>query len=405
MDKNRLPVILKSRLPTTETRSTSGTSRKPKTTSKNARRGIRLAAVLLGILLLVALLCWLTPKLIPDEANTYPIFLFLIHQSFPPSSTGTPPQNTDTDISTDTSASPAATTSPETVGDTEESSVHTEESAEATATSKPETATESEEPSDVTESSSEVHETSTEESTAPDTESQESPQPPQVPDHSDESYSSLGAHHLSNTTVLAPDVKALVKDPFPEINAILLITSRPSDSYAEGDGNVGDLARLIKERLSHKDIQVVYADAPSGADAQAVVDYYLSLYPEINLVLDLRRSAEPDGKGGLLRPLCFLGGEQNIPCAQVRFICDSRGVGADMTEQNLSLALHLRTDIFDIDQQLSRPVWLREGQSLGGNGVFFLTVEIGAAGNSFAEAVTAADILAGVLCGRIGQNT
>ena len=400
MDKNRLPVILKSRLPTTETRSIGDVSDKPKTVSKKARRGVRLAAVLLGILMLVALILWLTPKLTSDGDNTYPLFLFLIHQSFPPSSEVTPPpQDTSTVGDTDSTALPEVTTAPDTSEDTAETTVHSTEPTESTVATE---ATETAETTEMTENTEEISET---ESPAPDTtDTQASPEPPQKPDHTDESFSSLGAYYINNTTILAPNVTSLSQQPFPDVGAVLIITSRKRDSYADGAGGVSDLAGLIKERLSDKGIQALYADATEGAEPQAVIDYYLSLYPEITLVLDLRRSAEVDKSGSLLRPLCFLDDGQNIPCAQVRFICDSRGVGADMTEQNLSLALHLRSDLFELHEQLSRPVWLREGISHSRDGVFFLTAEIGAAGNTFAEAVTAADLLSDVLCGRIGQN-
>ena len=72
-----------------------------------------------------------------------------------------------------------------------------------------------------------------------------------------------------------------------------------------------------------------------------------------------------------------------------------------MTEKNLAVALKLRGDLFKLNSTISRPVWLREGNSISRSGIFFLTAEIGAAGNTFAEAVTAADILAEILYERM----
>ncbi|MBQ9162184.1 MAG: stage II sporulation protein P [Clostridia bacterium] len=377
MDKNRLPVILNSRVPSEDVRAVKGkTDRKSEKARPRRRRPLSLggmAALCLCTLILLFLMLS-AAKNSPVGSPFSSLFGFLFQQSFPaPTGTTPPPLPSDTE-SADTPSSEM----------TEEPSTQSEES-----TASPETDTDA--ATDTTAETDNVESTETESESKADTTPEVETQGSHI---SDESYSEKGASYINNTTILAPDVNKLLDSPLPNVGAVLIVTSRPNEAYNGGNGNVSDIATLVADRLSRNGIQALYALPPEDVDSAAVMEYYLNLYPEVGLVLDLRRSAELRPDGELLRPLCSI---DSIPHAQIRLICDSRGEGADMTDKNLAFALKLRAEIFDAHQQLSRPVWLREGNSPYRSDVLFLTVEIGAAGNTFAEAVSAAELFSAVL--------
>jgi hypothetical protein len=115
-----------------------------------------------------------------------------------------------------------------------------------------------------------------------------------------------------------------------------------------------------------------------------MIRYYCRLYPDIGLVLDLRRSAELTETGEILRTAGELDG---VICAQLRV---SVGGGRPQAERSgdLAAALALRAALWETEPTLSRPVHVRAGGGLLSDaaGVRCLTLEMGSAGNTFAEA-------------------
>ena len=128
-----------------------------------------------------------------------------------------------------------------------------------------------------------------------------------------------------------------------------------------------------------------------------MVRTYCRLYPDIGLVLDLRRSAELTENGEILRTEGSLNGE---PTAQLR-ISVSGGREEDAVARDLAVALALRTGLWEIQPNLSRPVRVKSGAGMAGEfaDIRMLTLELGAAGNTFDEAARLTAPLAAVLCG------
>ncbi len=361
MDKNRLPIILESTLPSNPAEDI--IKIKTKEGKKSKRRRPTLDIRVLAVIILLGLctfFAFLGAKNVPplNNAFTAPVFSFLVKFSFPYRSTDLPP------VITETEESQAQLTESTTNADTE---------LESTAQPDGETETDTE-----TEAETESH-------TTAEIEAKEQFF------SADMSMWELGAAHIDNTTIFTPDARALLERQHSPIHAVLIITSHPDESYA-GGGNVGEIAAMLEKSLSEKGIQALYAAPLNNADSNAVADYYLNLYPEIGLILDLRRCAEVSDDGKLLRPVYAY--DSKINSAQIRVICDSRGDGAYMTENNLSLALKLRERIFSLHPSASRPVWLREGTNSCSSDTYCLTVEIGAAGNTYTEAQNAVCILA-----------
>lgn len=200
---------------------------------------------------------------------------------------------------------------------------------------------------------------------------------------------------------------------------ILLVCSHPFESYADGGGGtVSDLADRLAEDLRARGISVVLVNsAMSGLTpdtslretytrTQALAKYYCRIYNDICLVLDLRRSSETAQEGVLLATDGQAGGK---PCAQIRLIADALRPG-DTEGTDLSFALTLRRALWDISPTLSRPVWWRAGQGLlpcqtalsGDSGPVLLTVELGAAGDTYARAAAAVPYLGEALAQVLG---
>ncbi len=169
-------------------------------------------------------------------------------------------------------------------------------------------------------------------------------------------------------------------------------------SFAQTEGaNASDgvvalgatLARALREAgLTVIHLRVPVAEGASAADTYArteeTVRYYCELYPDIGLVLDLRRSAELSPDGEILRTT---GQYEGKDCAQVR-LSVSGDRATDTVSRDIAVAVALRRALWAEEPSISRPVWVKSGTGLAGDmdRVAMLTVELGSAGNSFAEA-------------------
>ena len=136
---------------------------------------------------------------------------------------------------------------------------------------------------------------------------------------------------------------------------------------------------------------------------RAAVRSYLTLYPDIGLILDLRRSAELTEEGGILRTAGDLNGET---CAQLR-ISVSAHRPANEVKRDLSAALALRETLWQISPTVARPVWVKSGGGIAGDGegVSALTLELGSAGNTFGEAAALIPPLAECIARLVSVNT
>ena len=194
--------------------------------------------------------------------------------------------------------------------------------------------------------------------------------------------------------------------------AVLLVNTHPYEGYSQGeawfDPAAGSLAvtpgpnhpagvvalgSLLTRHLRGLGITVIHLRVAVSAEdtaeeiydrVEAAVAEYLRLYPDIGLVLDLRRCAEMTEDGGILRTA---GSCQGTPCAQLRLtVHGGRSEGA--VAGDLAAALYLRKILWSTEPTLSRPVRVKGGAGLltGHGGVRFLTLDMGAAGNTYGEA-------------------
>ena len=165
-----------------------------------------------------------------------------------------------------------------------------------------------------------------------------------------------------------------------------------TDSAYASDGVVAlgaALSRMLREAgVTVIHLRLAVSEEDSAADiyqrTEAAVRSYCALYPDIGLVLNLRRSAEMTEDGGILRTAGEIGGET---CAQLR-ISVSGGRREAALGRDLAAALALRETLWNESPTVSRPVRVKSGGGMAGvpDGVCQLGLELGAAGNVFSEA-------------------
>lgn len=217
---------------------------------------------------------------------------------------------------------------------------------------------------------------------------------------------------------LRPDVESLLTsdldwDLTGEGPRVLILHSHTTESYAQTADryeetspyrtldpghNMIQLGEIVADILTEAGIEVIhdtdFHDYPSynGAynDAAASTKDYLEQYPTIELILDLHRDAADTPTGQLVTE-CSVGGEQ---AAQLMFVLgtDARLSHPDW-ERNMALALKLQVLLEKENPGICRDMTLsknRYNQHLGDRA---LLIEIGAAGNTLAQAEIAARAL------------
>ena len=229
----------------------------------------------------------------------------------------------------------------------------------------------------------------------------------------DVSESERGSGYLTGETADLPTVLSrdeLWTDETPP--TVLLIHTHPFEGYGDGkawydpasgglaqtdtaydsEGIVAlgaTLARSLREMgVTVMHLRIAVSEEDTAAEiyerTREAVHSYLTLYPDIGLILNLRRSAELTEDGSILRTAGKLDGET---CAQIRIsVSGDRPDG--LLSRDLSAALALREILWEASPTVSRPVWVKTGSGILGEreGACALTLELGSAGNTFSEA-------------------
>ncbi len=217
-----------------------------------------------------------------------------------------------------------------------------------------------------------------------------------------------------NYTDLEPDMEALmVAAEFPalegEAPAVLIVHTHGSESYLAQPGytesspfrtldtryNVVSMGEAVANRLRQAGIAVIHDqtlhDVPdyngAYASSRKSVEGYLAQYPSIRLVLDLHRDASDDYVNQLTTGALVNGAVSS----QLMLVV---GTSHDHWQQNMSCAVQLHALLEKTHPGLCRPISFRRGgfnqELLPG----MLLVEVGAAGDSHAQALAAAEVLA-----------
>ena len=185
-------------------------------------------------------------------------------------------------------------------------------------------------------------------------------------------------------------------------------TKSPGEIYTESSAyrtldkhyNMVSLGDLLAQALEAAGISVIHDrslhDHPSYSGsysaARKSIAAYLEEYPSIQLVLDLHRDASGDDKNQLKTAATVDG----VKSAQLMLVVgtDASGLKHPHWEENLALALKLHTQLERTAPGICRSISLRSQRFNQDQHPHALIVEIGGAGNSHAEAVTATTVLA-----------
>ena len=226
---------------------------------------------------------------------------------------------------------------------------------------------------------------------------------------------------VKNFCAKDPDLETLIRQPLTwdltvEEPTVLILHTHGTESYTKSPGeqykessayrtldesyNMVSLGDYLAQALETAGIGVIHDrslhDYPSYngsySAARKSIASYLKEYPSIQLVLDLHRDASGDNKNQLKTAATVDG----VKSAQLMLVVGTNGTGLSHPnwEENLSLALKLYTQLERRAPGICRYISLRAQRFNQDQHPGALIVEIGGAGNSHAEAITATDLLA-----------
>ena len=226
---------------------------------------------------------------------------------------------------------------------------------------------------------------------------------------------------VKSNTDLEPDLQSLITQPLQwdltgDEPTVLILHTHGTESYTKQSGetyressafrtldkqyNMISLGDHLTQLLEAGGVKVIHDrqlhDYPSYsgsyAHARKSISAYLKEHPSIRLVLDLHRDASGDDTNQM-RTKATVNGK---PSAQLMLVVGTNGTGLEHPdwEHNLALGLKLHTQCDRIAPGIMRYVNLRAQRFNQDLSPGALIVEIGAAGNTHAEALTATEILA-----------
>ena len=226
---------------------------------------------------------------------------------------------------------------------------------------------------------------------------------------------------VKSNTDLEPDLAALIAQPLSwdltgEEPTVLILHTHGTESYTKQSGerykessafrtldkqynmiSLGDhLARLLEaggvKVIHDRELHDYPSYSGSYSHARKSIAAYLKEHPSIRLVLDLHRDASGDNTNQM-RTKATVDGKSS---AQLMLVVGTNGTGLKHPdwEKNLALGLKLHTQCERLAPGIMRYVNLRAQRFNQDLSPGALIVEIGAAGNTHDEALTATEVLA-----------
>ena len=229
-----------------------------------------------------------------------------------------------------------------------------------------------------------------------------------------------------------PDLAALLTAPLhwdltDGAPQVLIIHTHTTESYTPSPGenyvesadyrtldehyNMLSIGDAVAKKLTAAGIGVIHDrqlhDYPSYngsySNARHAIEAILAENPTVSMILDLHRDAAAVDSGQMDTAAQVDGAES----AQLMFVVgtDAGGLEHPSWQENLSLALKLQVQLENTHPGLCRPIDLCSERFNGDMSPGALLIEVGAAGNTHQEALTAANALAeGIIALARGAN-
>ena len=218
----------------------------------------------------------------------------------------------------------------------------------------------------------------------------------------------------------AVDTAALLQKPLnwqlkAEAPTVLILHTHATESYEktadyqetspyrtlDTSYNMISIGARVAELLEAGGIRVIHDrtihDHPSYNsaynNAREAVIAHLAEHPSLCLVLDLHRDAREDGAGSQIGETVEIGG-RSVAKLMLVMGSDKGNLSYPNWETNLALAVKLQAQLETDFPGLCRPVKLAASRYNQDLSTGALLVEVGAAGNTHAEAMGAAELLA-----------
>ena len=232
---------------------------------------------------------------------------------------------------------------------------------------------------------------------------------------------------FKNSAGLKFDAGALIAQPLSwdltaDTPTVLILHTHTTESYTRSAGedykessafrtlderynmiSVGDrLAQLLEDSgvtvVHDRELHDYPSYSGSYNHARISIEAYLKEYPSICLVLDLHRDASGD-LNNQMRTKATVNGQ---PSAQLMLVVGSNKTGLKHPnwKENLSLALKLQVQLERQAPGICRNINLRGQRFNQDESPGALLVEVGAAGNTHREAITAVEVLARAILDR-----
>lgn len=244
----------------------------------------------------------------------------------------------------------------------------------------------------------------------------------------------FGPQQAQSVQVDAPwevDTAAFLQQPLSwdlqsEQPTVLILHSHGTESYEKETGyqetsayrtldtdyNLVSIGTVVAQILEAGGIRVIHDttlhDYPSYnasySNARKAIKNHLTENPSVCLVLDLHRDAAQDSSGKQKRTAVTIDG-QNTAKLMLVMGSDKGSLSYPNWEKNLALAVKLQAQLESDHPGLCRPIKLGKNRYNQDLCTGALLVEVGTAGNTHAEAVNAAKLLAeGILALAKGAN-
>ena len=246
-------------------------------------------------------------------------------------------------------------------------------------------------------------------------------EPPQ-PDKPTFSPSDLNSLSMIYGCDYRPDLETLLLSPlnwdlYGDEPAVLILHTHATESYAPTDDaaytpsgdrrtleeayNMLSIGDQVADILEAGGISVLhdrtFHDYPSYngsyVSARNAIAGYLQQYPSIRMVLDIHRDAASTDSGAHLTTSATVNGQ---PSSQLMVVIgtDSTGNYHPNWQTNLALALKLTAQWERLSPGITRPIYLRAERFNMDMTPGSLLIEVGASGDTHAQALEAAKVLA-----------